>query len=185
MTSPLVLGLDISSSVTGIAVLEHSTSFDSQTHVRCLRPIDMTKLKGLWTKVEFVNSALVTLHEEFPTISELCIEEPLKNFSSGLSSADTITSLIRFNGIVSYLCRQMWHVDPTYVNASHARKLLGVGVKRTALVGKNAKTQTFEHVMATELSHVTWPTKKKSGKTVDWAMDVVDAYVVARSVFHT
>lgn len=179
--SKLILGLDVSTSVTGVALLEHCIPFESAVHVKTLRPIELANKKGLWNKVDYARDQLKMLRDEFPTVSIIAIEEPLKSFSSGLSSADTIMTLIRFNGIMSLLARDLWGHEPTYVNASHARKLLGVGVKKTSIVGKNAKQQTFEHIMSTELAWKQWPLKK-SGKMVDWAPDVVDAYVVARSV---
>lgn len=179
--SGLILGLDVSTSNTGIAIIENANPYIPQQHVKTLRPIELTKCKGLWEKIDKARSDLQKLHEEYPQIDKLCIEEPLKNFSTGLSSADVIVALIRFNGIVSLLSRDLWGIEPTFVNASHARKLLGVGVQQTKKVGKNAKLQTFEWVMANELQHITWPVKK-SGKMLEWAPDCVDAYVVARSV---
>lgn len=177
--SSYVLGLDVSTSVTGVAIIETTTAYDPQRHVALLKPIEF-KQKTLWEKVDHVRAELTTLHSEFPNVSALYIEEPLKNFSSGLSSADTIVSLIRFNGIVSLVCRDLWQLTPTYINASHARKLVGVKVQRTTIAGKSAKEQTFDHVMSSELSHVVWPTKK-NGQPKDWSRDVVDAYVIARA----
>ena len=159
--------------MTGVALLDGDKP-------AVLEPIILDKCKGLWPKVDAARAHLTDLKCRHPQVDHIFIEEPLKNFSSGLSSADTIISLVRFNGIVSFICRDLWRLDPTYINASHARKLVGVKVQRTAVAGKPAKQQTFEHMMNGELSHVVWPTKK-SGKTVDWAPDVVDAYVVARA----
>lgn len=175
-----IIGLDVSTSVTGVVVLEKiSSAYDPLQHVSLLHPIEF-KQKTLWEKVDHVRDELSKIHANFPNIDALYVEEPLKNFSSGLSSADTIVSLIRFNGIVSLVCRDLWARDPVYINASHARKLCGIRIQRSTIVGKSAKEQTFAHIMNTDLSHVVWPTKK-NGTPKDWSRDVVDAYVIARA----
>ena len=100
-------------------------------------------------------------------------------FRTGMSSAQTITQLMRFNGIVSYIARNVFHIEPEYIGSAHARKLCGIKLQRTAIGGPQ-KEQVFAHMATHDLKHVVWP-QKKSGKTVDWSRDACDAYVIARA----
>ena len=115
----------------------------------------------------------------FLKISRVVLEEPLMGFRQGMSSAHTISTLMRFNGIVSYLAREAFHVEPEYIGSAHARKLCGVKLKRTSIGGPQ-KEQVFKHMAEHDLQHVVWPLKK-NGKTVDWSRDACDAYVIARA----
>jgi hypothetical protein len=112
-------------------------------------------------------------------IDRVVLEEALLGFRPGMSSAMTISTLMRFNGIVSYLARETFHVEPEYIGSAHARKLCDVKLQRIALGGPQ-KLQVFKHMNEHDLKHVVWPLKK-SGKVVDWATDACDAYVIARA----
>jgi len=114
-----------------------------------------------------------------PPVHRVVLEEPLMGFRPGMSSAQTISTLMRFNGIVSYLARNRFKCEPEYIGSAHARKLCGIKLQRTALGGPQ-KEQVFAYMAANDLSHVQWPVKK-SGKMVDWSRDACDAYVIARA----
>lgn len=109
----------------------------------------------------------------------IILEEPLMGFRPGMSSAQTITTLMRFNGIVSFIARSVFKQEPEYINAPHARKLCGIKLQKTAIGGPQ-KEQVFAYMAANDLKHVTWPVKK-SGQSVDWSRDATDAYVIARA----
>lgn len=179
--SGLVLGLDVSTSVTGLVILKNSSAFVSTNDVVHYEAIEFKGCTTFWQKCDRIKERLDALKLGFPDIKSFFIEEPMKRFAEGFSSAETISVLQRFNGIVCYLVRETWKIDPTYVNVSSARKTIGAKITtKTKAGGKNAKQQTFDYVMSGELSHITWPTKKRSSNIVDWAKDIVDAYVVAR-----
>jgi hypothetical protein len=99
-----------------------------------------------------------------------------------MSSAATITTLMRFNGIVSYIGRNIFGVEPEYISAAHARKLCGIKMQRTSVAGMSGKEQVFKYMSENDLKHVVWP-KKKNGKDVDWSRDATDAYVIAYAAF--
>ena len=101
-------------------------------------------------------------------------------FRPGMSSAQTISMLLRFNGIVSQLARKQFHVDPEYISANHARKVVGVKLQRTAVAGMSQKEQVFKHMSENDLLNFPWPVKK-GGKLVDWSRDATDAYVIAKA----
>ena len=123
--SRLVLGLDVSTSCTGICILDADvTEPTNGNHIRLLDRIEFKKCKSFWDKADVVEKKL----SEFKNsgITEFCLEEPLLGFSKGMSSAATITTLMRFNGIASYIARCIFGTDPVYIAAASARKLAGV-----------------------------------------------------------
>lgn len=182
MTS-LVLGIDASTTATGVVVIDESLSSQHQ-----MAFYGATTFKGcetFWEKCDAMRRFLLEikglLTDDEKKIEKFFIEEPMKRFSEGFSSAETISVLQRFNGIVCYITRDIFGVDPTYVNVSSVRKASGIKVTtKVKAGGRNAKQQTFDHMAQHDLSSIEWPKKKRSDNIVDWAKDVTDAYVVAR-----
>ena len=184
MLNKLVMGLDVSTSIIGVTVLDPTIEVkDELKHVVTLTHIDFKKCKTLFDKADRVAEFFDEYILQHPThtIGELAIEEPLMGFSKGMSSAATITTLMRFNGIVSYIARQWFSIEPTYISASHARKVCGIKIQRFAVCKKSAKVQTFEHMQEHDLKLCKWPNKLRSNNIVDYAMDQTDAYVIARA----
>lgn len=178
----LVLGLDVSTSCTGVCFLDADVPLDDKgSHIVLLDYIDFKKCNGFFEKTDRVKSELLRhISQLGETPVTFALEEPLLGFSKGMSSASTITTLMRFNGIVSYIGRSLFGVDPTYISAASARKLAGVRLQKTSLAGMNHKEQVFKHMTENDLKHVVWATKK-SGQPVDASRDMTDAYVIARA----
>lgn len=175
----LIFGLDVSTSVTGVCIVDADIEPDDVgSHILLLDRIEFKGCTTLWEKADAVTGRLQGLARD-RSIHRLVLEEPLMGFRPGMSSAQTISQLMRFNGIVSYVARDAFHVDPEYIGSAHARKLCGIKLQRTALGGPQ-KEQVFAHMAANDLKHVVWPTKK-SGAIVDWSRDACDAYVIARA----
>jgi len=178
----LVLGLDVSTSVTGVCVVDSDVApDDSGSHIAYLDRIEFKGCKTFFEKADAVRSALVGLCEDRGWKPEIfALEEPLLGFQKGMSSAATITTLMRFNGIVSYIGRDVFGVDPVYISSAHARKVCGIKMQRTKVAGMSGKEQVFKHMSEHDLKHVAWPAKK-NGSAVDWSRDATDAYVIARA----
>lgn len=174
----IILGLDVSTSVTGICIIDSDRFNDSGDHILLLDRIEFKKCKTLWDKADVVSESLKTLLSDH-VVSRVVLEEPLMGFRTGMSSAQTITTLMRFNGIVSYIARGIFNAEPEYIPSPTARKLCGIKLQKTAIGGPQ-KEQVFKHMSENDLKHVSWPTKK-SGTIVDWSRDACDAYVIARA----
>lgn len=181
------LGLDVSTSCTGICLIDISDPRDILGNyiLDVLDRIEFKKCVTLWDKADHVASTLQAIKAKWcndvSKIKIIAIEEPLMGFRPGMSSAATITTLMRFNGMVSYIARNTFNVEPTYINSAHARKLCGIKLQKRAVCGKDHKQQVFDHMSQNDLKHITWPTKARSIKIVDWAKDATDAYVIARA----
>lgn len=176
----LILGLDASTSTVGISLINESTPL-------IIDAVELSSLNySLYEKSDLITERLKTIANEYIYIDHIAIEEPLQVFSKGKSSAGTLSTLQQWNGMVQLISRQIWNVNPTLINCSHARKVCGIPINRAS--DKSAKQQTFEWIMGHDLMNHQFPQKlhKKSqkplGRIVDWAADAVDAYVVAKTL---
>jgi hypothetical protein len=180
-----ILGLDVSTAVTGVCVLSADPSqLTPQERIKIIDKIEFKSSSSFWEKCDRARSHLLGLKDSFGegTSWSLALEEPLLGFQKGMSSATTITTLMRFNGILSFIGRDIFGADPQYISSASARKLCGIKMQRTSVAGMNGKEQVFKYMSENDLSHIEWPTKK-GGKVVDWSRDATDAYVIARAAF--
>jgi Holliday junction resolvasome RuvABC endonuclease subunit len=180
------LGLDISTTCTGWAV----TTLDQAgkpTSVE-LGKIELDDHTDLLMKAEVVKSALLDISKRYK-LSRIYIEENLQSFSSGASSAQTLFKLAKFNGIVTYLAYQITGVNPVPINVNHARKVLGICLKREKVCGVTTKDQIYNWVSSHEiLRGYKWPVKiigsgPRKGQTVleKYVYDMSDAFVIVMS----
>ncbi|MBR52354.1 hypothetical protein CMK19_01125 [Candidatus Poribacteria bacterium] len=184
----VVLGLDISTSCTGWCVIYQN---DHQNVSRVeLGFIPLSKLSGSYSKAQRVLEELQMIYDGHK-IDEIYIEENLQTFKTGLSSAKTLASLARFNGIVSYLSEQVFGLSPVFLNVNSARKSVGIKLIKKRNGGKPTKEQVFDWVDddLCQMSHTKqWPMKTmKSGPRKGQVIldprtyDMTDAYVIARA----
>jgi len=171
------IGLDISTSCTGICVL------DEQQDVKILTYLKYPPKLSLWEKADLTRKTLAEIKDEYDlNISHFFVEESLQKFRPGLSSAKTLTTLSKFNGIVCYLGRSTFDLDPVSINVNTARKAVGLKIPR----GSNAKEIVHEWVSG-EIGY-TWPTKiLKSGPRkgqevmLNECYDMADSYLISRA----
>ena len=120
----MILGLDVSTACTGWCVLDESLSLVS------IGSIELSKVKNTYKKAKIVRDKMESLLIDYD-IKSVYIEENLQSFRSGFSSAKTLSTLARFNGIVSLICYETFSVDPIHINVNHARKSLGIKIIMT------------------------------------------------------
>ena len=107
------LGLDISTSVVGLSIV------DDSGYVVSLTNIDLRKIDGVWSKADVVATRLPYLVGQLRNhLSGVYIEENLARFRPGFSSASTLITLARFNGIVSYIVLKEFGIEPFYINVN-------------------------------------------------------------------
>ncbi len=121
-------GLDISTSVVGVCFLEKTTGKLIKT---CSLKLNSTKYDSLWDKADafaaFIDAEVTLLGKK---LSRVFVEANAKRFTPGFSSADTILTLAKFNGICSYIVRQKFDINVVDVNVSSARSKLGLKINR-------------------------------------------------------
>jgi hypothetical protein len=163
----MILGLDLSTSVCGYCYLYDDGSLKDVGY------IDLTskKYKNLYDKLWVVRERFKSEH---PEITKVFIEEPAQAFST--STAWTLSLLQRWNGMVSGVFFTQG-INPTLINANHARKLCGIKTVK----GVKVKETVFEHVKSLGIIPDSKWQYKKTGKIKDHCMDMTDAYIVARA----
>lgn len=181
----IILGLDVSTSATGWCI----TSKKLET----IELIDAGFLKhkskhSLHEKAGDVKALFDDISKKKISIDKICIEENLQSFRTGLSSARTLMTLSRYNGIVSHECWLSTRIVPVYYNVNKARKALGIDTrKKIRKPGQNAKDIVHEWVKNHEImSLFEWPTKTlrggpRSGMTIEdpCCKDLSDAFVIS------
>ena len=179
-----ILALDISTSCTGYCIL--SSELNSETSLIDIGFIPLSKQKSHYDKANLVLEDLHSIRVKHQ-ITKIAIEENLQSFRSGFSSAQTLSSLAKFNGIVAYLCEHTFSVAPEFFNVNSARKSVGLKIVSKKKGGADTKIQVLDWAMS-ELSGFEWPTKTlKNGPrknqviTHPGCYDMADAYVVARA----
>ena len=93
--------------------------------------------------MEYVEERIKELHNNGHRIERVYIEQSLQSFRSGFSSAKTLSTLSKFNGVVSWMSYQILQVEPEFIAATSARKLCGIKVPK----GKKGKLVVLEYVL--------------------------------------
>ena len=108
-------------------------------------------------------------------VEQVWIEESLQMFSSGMSSAKTLATLTKFNGIVSWIAWDKFGITPEYIAAVSARKEIGLTVQK----GKRGKDVVMEYMLDKE----TWFQVEygRTGKIRPHFYDMADSFVVAKA----
>ena len=114
------IGLDISTSCTGICVLDSKTGQ--------LVKLTHKKLVKFEDEYEKADNFLSDWIDPSWKVRRIYIEEAAKKFTPGFSSADTIMTVGRFNGILSYMVYQLFGVKPIMVNVRSARSKLNIKI---------------------------------------------------------
>lgn len=179
-----VLGLDVSTSCTGYCLMYVEPS--QRTSVKEIGYILISKDKDPYVKAQKVRSLLSNLSEKYQ-IDKVFIEENLQAFRTGFSSAKTLVTLARFNGVVSYICQEVLETEPKFLNVNSARKDLGLKIKRKKDGGAPTKEQVLAWVKNEDRT-ITWPNKilksgPNKGKEIihPSAYDMADAYVICQA----
>ena len=167
----MILGLDISTSITGVTVIDESGNclYNEMWDTR-----NKKHFPNLYRKARFIKQKLLDMDDRF-YIQKIYIEQSLQSFRSGFSSAKTLSTLSRFNGIVSWLCVETFEIEPEMIAASSARKKVGVKIQK----GEKAKEKSFQFVLANEPSFVVEYTK--NGNPKPGTMDKSDSWIIAKA----
>jgi len=164
----IIWGIDCSTSVIGFCIFENCEL--KNTHSFIFKPEDF-----LETKAKQFANYIKTL--DLPDI--VAIEEPAKMFQGNKSTANTISKLIRFNGMISYVVFAATNKEPQMVNVRSARKIFGIEqnkkekkdeIKLKVIEAVKNKYSNFE------------PTYTKFNNPQKGVDDMADAIVVAYSV---
>ena len=162
----MILGLDVSTSITGATLL------NEKGEVIYNDAWDTRKFKNFFRKAEEI-SAKMDLLPVAPT--RVYIEQSLQSFRTGFSSARTLSTLSKINGIVSWICYRRYAIEPEYLAATSARKRCGIIVPR----GSKAKQVVLKYIVD-NVPDVTIE-YTKHGNPKPRCYDMADSWVIARA----
>tara|TARA_R100001082_G_C4333620_1_gene146830 strand:+ start:485 stop:1018 length:534 start_codon:yes stop_codon:yes gene_type:complete len=165
----MILGLDVSTSVTGVSIIDKNGEL---IYCEAWR----TDKKGLsfYKKLGLIKEKLCYVKSQFP-IEKIYVEEPLGMFASGRSSAQVISKIQRFNGATCWILKELFDLEPKYINASTARKLCGITIRR----GQKAKLIVLQHVIENEKEFNVEYTQR--GNPLKGTYDRADSIVIAKA----
>ena len=165
----MILGLDISTSATGVSILDKNGEL-----LHCSAWRTDKKNLSFYQKIDIIRDRLCFIKSQYP-IEKVYVEEPLNMFAAGKSSAQVISKIQRFNGIVCWILRELFDIDPEYINALTARKLCGVSIKR----GQNTKKVILKFVDENENNFNIKYTQR--GNPVKGSYDKADSVIISRA----
>jgi len=167
----LILGLDVSTSITGATVMDKDGKclYNEMWDTR-----NKSHFPDQYQKATLVKHKLLDIQDRF-YIEQIYIEEPFTFFNSGGSKAKIMATLQRFNGIVAWLCYNTFDIKPQMITPMLARKTVGIKVSR----GKKAKEVSFDFVLANEPTFVVEYTRH--GNPKPGTMDRSDSWVIAKA----
>ncbi|MBV03864.1 MAG: hypothetical protein CML45_05675 [Rhodobacteraceae bacterium] len=178
----MILGVDVSTSITGFAIVADGeiVFYDS---------VDLRKQKNVFDKAIAIKEKILDIYEMYQInnddekmwgdskypIKHIYVEQPFTFFNSGGSSAKTMATLQKFNGIVSWILYELFEIRPEYIGATAARKRAGIKVPR----GQKAKQVVLQHLLETEPAFKIEYTRYGNPKPESY--DRADAIVVAKA----
>ena len=167
----MILGLDVSTSITGASVVgdDGSLLLNEAWDTR-----NKTKFPDLYKKVKYTKEMLRRIDDLYH-IEKIYLEQPFMFFNSGGSTAKTMATLQRFNGMISWLCCEIFDIEPEHLTAHESRKLVGIKIPR----GENAKTTVLNFIVDNEPTFEILYTKH--GNPKPGCFDKADSLVVAKA----
>lgn len=172
----MYLGLDISTSCTGYAILRADGT------IRKLDAWDFKnpkKFPDFFSKARFIKREIRLLQQHYE-LEHIFIEPALTSFARGKSSATTISTLLKFNGIVSWLCEDETGITPEFIPASTARKKVGIKIPK----GEKAKKCVMDFLLQNEQQFANMVTFTPQGNPSPKFFDMADALVIARAGYY-
>ena len=167
----MILGLDISTTSTGYCILDADGEV---IRAGAWETKNKNHYPDVFVKAKYIQENMYEIKAQFP-IEKVYIETPFTFFGSGGSSAKTMAILQKFNGIISWLCYDVFQKTPHYFTAQQARKANKITIKK----GLDTKKQILD-----------WVTQNTPTLTVEHARhgnpkpkyyDIADAIVIAKA----
>ena len=166
----MILGLDISTSITGYTILNNKGRIVECNHVVLKNHSDFFD-KSLLMKIKLIE--ILEKH----TINKIYIEKPFTFFNSGGSSAATMATLQKFNGTVSWMAYEIFETKPLYYTAQEARKINNIKIPK----GENSKDFIVQFLLDNEPEFVIEYTK--TGRPKPFIYDRADSVIIAKAGF--
>ncbi len=138
----VILGLDVSTATIGISLVVKDDNGNIMpvevTHLKLNIPTRFKDAEALFMKNKMFRKKIEELHSKY-VIDSVVIEEPLLSSNNKY----TVSTLLKFNGIVSWTVYEVLGVIPEYISSYDARKF---GMPQLMAVRKhNKKGDTYDY----------------------------------------
>lgn len=164
-----VLGLDISTSVIGFAIMDTD-----------LKLITYDKLKfktsqPLEERASFFKNKLLHF-EKYYAICNVYVEQPAMMFGRGKTTAQTMSKLQRFNGMCCYVVYNELQLIPELIHPNTARKKMNISIPRNVLNKKHFIIEQVQKKYTNFKFNIT-----RHGNPQPGTDDIADAIVIAHA----
>tara|TARA_R100001079_G_C4414938_1_gene137203 strand:+ start:213 stop:731 length:519 start_codon:yes stop_codon:yes gene_type:complete len=129
-----ILGLDISSSKIGIALMKDDQLVVSEV-------IKFKSNLSLEERALTFRERMQNIEQHY-VIYDVYVEQPALMFKGGKTTAFTMAKLQRFNGMCCFIVREVFDQDAQMVNVRSARRVLNIKIPR----GGNTKKIIIQEV---------------------------------------
>jgi hypothetical protein len=176
----MILGLDISTSTVGFTLMNLTGGVEMISYIK---PKGKTMYEKVDTAFDAIDTKLSDSRFEDAVMSAIYAEAPNIMFRAGFSSAQVLSTILRFNGALLFTLSQKFNILIKEAMAISMRKQV-IGKGRFAK-GTDTKQEIFKWVKSQPdfpfNSH--WPTIEKGknkGKYAPEVYDMADSYIVAK-----
>ena len=138
----VILGLDVSTATIGLSLVviddDRNIIPVEVTHLKMKVPSKFKDAEALFKKNDIFREKIEELHSKY-VIDSVVIEEPLVSSNNAI----TVSTLLKFNGIVSWSVYKVLGVIPEYISSYDARKF---GMPQLMAVRKyNKKGEQYDY----------------------------------------
>lgn len=116
----IILGIDISTACLGVSLVKYENDEVEVLKISHVKPKISKKIKGteaLFLKAKQFKEQFIEQYKNFG-LTDIVIEEPLPNSQNN----NTVTTLLRFNGMISQSIYEATGIVPKYISSYDARK---------------------------------------------------------------
>lgn len=146
----IILGLDVSTTCLGISIVSYDGNKPKLLYINHIKPVINTKkykgAEALFAKSRMFKEQFRELCNNLGInnlISDIVIEEPLSNGHN----AWTISTLLKFNGMISESIYELTGVVPQYISSFDARKYAFPDLMAVRKYNKNGKEYSYDKVV--------------------------------------
>lgn len=178
----MILGLDISSNIIGVTVLnlDGKLEYCSFIDLRTTKKAAKEQFQDIFDKLKFCNKWLMDFKTTWGNkITEVHIEEALSKFTPGKSSMHTLQTLFKMNYVISYEIFRLFGIKPIYWHPNSVRSQVSLKIPK----GSDTKKLVFEYACKL-YSDFKKMIPDKLPQSNPW-VDVADSILIARAGFLT
>lgn len=174
----MYFGLDISTAVIGWSILDSSGSLVDWGYVEYPSKTKKRPALTLFQKMDLLNPLQNKLKVYKDDIDAWGVEEALKKFQGGKSTAGVIYTCASFNFGVAHSFYQFFGKEPVYIPVGTARKTVGLKIPRG--LDKYRKKAEVVEWCKPRFPSIQWGLTK-TGRYKGWCGDVADSLVISEA----